>query len=120
VRVLIVNDAVVESAVLARMLRDLGHAVVAQASNLAEALERAVAHVPDLAVVDGRLPPEGCLEAVRSLRASVPTMTVAVVAALDEIDLVRVAIASGAALALRRPLLRSQVAASLAGVFQAP
>jgi hypothetical protein len=38
---------------------------------------------------------------------------VAVIAALDEIDVVRAAVAAGAAGAFRRPLLRSDVAVSL-------
>ncbi len=112
-RVLILDDAAVARAVLARIVRDLGHEVVAEVPDLESALRCISEHLPDLAIVDSRLPPEGCLAALRELRARAPGVMVAVIAALDEIDVVRAAVAAGAAGAFRRPLLRSDVAVSL-------
>jgi DNA-binding NarL/FixJ family response regulator len=119
VRILIVDDAPVERAALARIFRDLGHEVVAQASDLASALEFAAEFAPDLAVIDGRLAPEGCLEALRQFRENAPAIVLAVVAALGEIELVRAARAHGASGAFRRPLLRTQVEASLRDLISA-
>jgi DNA-binding NarL/FixJ family response regulator len=110
---LIVDDAAIESALLARMLASLGHEVVGEASLAAAALDLAVRRGPDLAIVDGRFPPLGGLAMLEALRRQAPAVRVAVIASLAEIELVRAAVAAGASGALRRPLLRSAVAAAL-------
>jgi DNA-binding NarL/FixJ family response regulator len=117
VRVLIVNDAAVECDALTRLLGSLGHEVVARAADSGDAAVIAGRLLPDLALVDGRLPPGGCLPAIPILRAAAPAMRVAIVAAVSEIELVRAAVAAGAAGALRRPLLRSQVVPALEDIL---
>lgn len=112
-RILIVDDAAAERAILAHIVRDLGHDVAAEASDVPSALEAAKERGLDLAAVDGRLPSGGCLAAVRALRGAHPGIVLIVIAALGEIDLVREAVTNGAAGAFRRPLLRSQVEAAL-------
>jgi DNA-binding NarL/FixJ family response regulator len=112
-RVLLLNDAAVECDALTRLLGSLGHEVVARASSSGEGAIFAARLLPDLAIVDGRLPPDGCLPAVSALRTAAPAMLVAIVAALPEIELVRAAVTLGAAGALRRPLLRGEVGHAL-------
>ncbi len=68
---------------------------------------------PEIIVVDGRLPGGG-LEALEALGRAAPGARLALIAALSELDLVREARRRGAADALRRPLLVSQVAETLA------
>jgi response regulator NasT len=112
-RILIVDDAAVERAIFARIAHDLGHEIVAEAADLATASRLAADLRPQLIVLDGRLPPTGAPAAVAALLAAAPDAAVAVVAALEELDLVRAARAAGAAVALRRPFLPTQVAAAL-------
>lgn len=119
-RVLIANDAEVESAVLSRLMGTLGHEVVGRAPDSGSATVLAARLLPELAIVDGRLPPEGALPAISGLRAAAPATTVVIVASLSEIELVRAAVALGAAGALRRPFLRSQVETLLREIFRAP
>jgi len=95
------------------MMEALGHEVVATVGDGSAALDLVVDAAPDLAIVDGRLPPHGCIPLIEALRAAAPATLVAILASLDEIDLVRAAVAAGAAGALRRPVLRSQVTEAL-------
>jgi two-component system, response regulator PdtaR len=54
-RLLIVDDEPVLAALLAEVLRALGHTVCAIASSEAEAVTAAAAHEPDLMIVDANL-----------------------------------------------------------------
>jgi DNA-binding NarL/FixJ family response regulator len=114
VRILIVDDAALERVLLARIAVRCGHEVAGHAADVAAAVQLATRLAPDLIVLDGRLPPAGALDAIETLRQAAPGASVAVIAGLEELDLVRAARERGAAGALRRPLLASQVAATLA------
>jgi CheY-like chemotaxis protein len=113
VRILVADDAPVARAILARMATDAGLEVVAEASDAASLLERFTATGPDLAIVDGRLPPDGGVAAIGRLRELAPAATIVVVAAFGESDLLRAAAAAGAVSGLQRPFVPSQVAALL-------
>jgi DNA-binding NarL/FixJ family response regulator len=80
-RIVIAEDAVVLRAGLAELLADRGHEVVASVSD-ADALRAAVAaHVPDIAVVDVRMPPthtDDGLRAAVALRRDHPGLAVLV------------------------------------------
>jgi AmiR/NasT family two-component response regulator len=112
-RVLIVDDADVERDVFARIARSLGHEIVGAAVDLASATRLAASLAPEIIVVDGRLPPRGCLDALGPLREAAPHAAIGNVAAPSELDLIRDARARGATAAFRRPLLASQVAVTL-------
>jgi DNA-binding NarL/FixJ family response regulator len=65
-RVVIAEDAAVIRAGLAEVLADRGHEIVAAVGD-AEALKKAVAeHLPDIAVVDVRMPPDHTDEGLRA------------------------------------------------------
>ena len=65
-RVVIAEDSAVLRAGLAELLADRGHEVVAAVAD-AEALRRAVAaHIPDIAVIDVRMPPTHTDEGLRA------------------------------------------------------
>ena len=115
-RILVLDDASLEREILARFAARAGHAVVAEATDLAEAFARLEEALPDVAVVDGRLPPEGGPAAIAALRARLPHTPLLVIAALEETALVRAAFTAGANGILQRPLLPSQVGDVLARV----
>jgi two-component system chemotaxis response regulator CheY len=112
-RIVVADDAAPARAILARLIGDLGHEVVAEATDAIGLLTCCSDLQPDLAVVDGRLPPEGGLVAVESLHRADPDLTILVVASLVEVELLRLALVAGASGALGRPFLRSQIEATL-------
>jgi two-component system chemotaxis response regulator CheY len=120
VRVLIIDDAPPEREILKRLVREAGHEVAGEADALAAALPLLDAQRVDVAIVDGRLPPNGALEALEALRRERPEVALLVIASLDETGLVRAARRAGATGALQRPLLPSQVAAALARGARTP
>jgi DNA-binding NarL/FixJ family response regulator len=88
VRVLIADDSVLLREGIARLLETSGFDVVAQAGDGDELLRKVVAHEPDVAVVDVRMPPshtdEG-LRAAKQIRAEHPGTAVLVLSAdVDE------------------------------------
>ncbi len=109
-RVLVVDDAPVLRAIVARGIAALGHAVVGEAATLADARTLAVAVLPDVIAVDGRLAGTGDVATlVRTLQAAAPTAAIFVIASLDEAPLVKAARAAGAHGAIKRPILASQL-----------
>jgi len=113
VRVLVVDDARVMRIACERILGTLGYADVASADRAANGLRAARELRPDAVVVDGRLVECDVPAYVAQLRAVLPQAAILVIAAIDEVALVRACVARGATGALKRPLLRSDVAARL-------
>ncbi|MBC5811124.1 MAG: response regulator [Candidatus Eremiobacteraeota bacterium] len=113
-RVLVADDAAAARAVAAHLLRSLGHEVCAEAEDAGTLTAAFAAAAPDVVLLDGRLPPEGGLAALRALLATSSAAKVLVVAAIGESSLVRDAMAAGASGVVRRPLLPSELAAAFA------
>jgi len=111
VRILVADDAAVARAILARMAGDAGFEVVAEASDATSLLEQFSATAPELVIVDGRLPPDGGVAAIVRLRALAPEAAIVVIAGFGDSDLLRAAATAGAASALPRPFVPSEVAA---------
>jgi DNA-binding NarL/FixJ family response regulator len=114
VRIVVVDDAALVRAAMARFAQAAGHIVVATAAVADEGLALAVELAPDVVVVDGRLPPDGAVAFITRLRAGGYLAAIVVIAALDEMRLVRAAVAAGATGALLRPILPGGVATALA------
>jgi DNA-binding NarL/FixJ family response regulator len=114
VRVLLADDAAVARAILARLIAGAGHEIAGESEDAPSALERCAALRPDAVVVDGRLPPDGALALIPRLRALDPALRILVAASLDEVELVRSAVAAGADGAVGRPFTPSGVEAAFA------
>lgn len=81
---------------VASLLLAWGHEIVGQAANGADALERADEVVPDLVLLDVRMPKLGGVETARRLKARHPNMSIVMLTVSeDEDDLFR-AIEAGA------------------------
>jgi DNA-binding NarL/FixJ family response regulator len=81
VRALIAEDQVLLRSGIARLLEDAGIEVVAQAGDAVDALRKARAHHPDVAIVDVQMPPDETddgLRAAIAMRAELPDMGVLV------------------------------------------
>jgi DNA-binding NarL/FixJ family response regulator len=81
VRVLIAEDQVLLRSGIARLLEDAGMEGVAQAGDAVDALRKARAHRPDVAIVDVQMPPDETDDGLRAaiqMRAELPDMGVLV------------------------------------------
>jgi DNA-binding NarL/FixJ family response regulator len=81
VRVLIAEDQVLLRSGIARLLQDAGIEVVAEAGDAEDALRKARAHRPDVAIVDVQMPPDNTddgLRAAIAMRQELPGMGVLV------------------------------------------
>jgi len=75
-RVLIVEDAAAERALLRELLEAEGVSVVAEAGDGAEGVVGALQFQPDVVLMDLRMPGMGGIEATRLIKASLPTTQV--------------------------------------------
>ncbi len=125
-RLLVIDDAPVSRAHFEHVAHAAGHAVVASVDRFDAAMEYAVEGDYDVAFLDGRLPGDAPGDAcetlaarVRALCVAVPERPVVVIAAIDEVDLIRAARVAGAAGALMRPVSRSGLDTLLAMLVEA-
>jgi DNA-binding NarL/FixJ family response regulator len=113
VRVLVVDDSAVSRSAFARAAVAAGLDVACEAADAEAAVELALRLEIDAVVIDGRLP-GGAIACIERLHGVRPGLALYVVGALDETALVRSAMAAGAAGALLRPVLSSQLARTFA------
>jgi DNA-binding NarL/FixJ family response regulator len=96
VRVMVVDDHPLWRDAVARDLAEAGHDVVATAADGAEAIRRAAATRPEVALVDLQLPAVSGIEVTRALTAADPPARVLVLSASGERQDVLDAIKAGA------------------------
>jgi DNA-binding NarL/FixJ family response regulator len=65
-RIVIADDAVLLREGAARLLTEAGHEVVAQAGDAEDLLRKVRAHVPDVAIIDVRMPPDNADDGLRA------------------------------------------------------
>lgn len=96
-RLLVVDDhEVVRQGLVALLDRREGFQVVAEAGTVAEAVEMAHRHLPDLVIMDVRLPDGSGIEACRDIRAELPEVRVVMLTSYPDEEAVLSAIIAGA------------------------
>ena len=96
-RLLVVDDhEVVRQGLVALLDRRENFQVVAEAGTVAEAVEMAQRHVPDLVIMDVRLPDGSGIEACRDIRAELPEVRVVMLTSYPDEEAVLSAIIAGA------------------------
>src|SRR5512144_2501451 len=96
-RLLVVDDhEVVRQGLVALLDRREGFQVVAEAGTAAESIEQARRHMPDIVVMDVRLPDGSGIEACREIRAELPTTRVVMLTSYPDEEAVLSAIVAGA------------------------
>lgn len=96
VRVVIVDDHELLRTGTRRILEDAeGFTVVGEAEDGVAALEVVAGSLPDVVLVDIRLPSMNGIEVARKIVAAHPAMTVLILSAYDDDDYVRAALAAG-------------------------
>ena len=116
-RLLIVDDhAVVRQGLVALLDRRDGFQVVAEAGNVAEAIEQARRFEPDIVVMDIRLPDGSGIEACREIRAELPATRVVMLTSYPDEEAVLSAIVAGAAGYLLKQVRARDLVAALEAV----
>jgi two-component system, NarL family, response regulator DevR len=96
-RVLVVDDhEVVRQGLIALLDRRDAFVVVAEAGTVAESIEQARRHLPDIVIMDVRLPDGSGIEACRAIRAELPDTRVVMLTSTPDEEAVLSAIVAGA------------------------
>lgn len=96
-RLVVVDDhEIVRQGLVALLDRREGFQVVAEAASVAEAVEAARRHHPDLIIMDVRLPDGSGIEACREIRAEMPETRVVMLTSYPDEEAVLSAIIAGA------------------------
>ena len=96
-RLLVVDDhEVVRQGLVALLERREAFQVVAEAGTVAESIEQARRHQPDIVIMDVRLPDGSGIEACRAIRAELPNIRVVMLTSYPDEEAVLSAIVAGA------------------------
>jgi DNA-binding NarL/FixJ family response regulator len=116
-RVLVVDDhEVVRQGLVALLDRRPGFEVVAQAGSVAESIEQARVHQPDIVVMDVRLPDGSGVEACRAIRDELPGTRVIMLTSFPDDEAVLSAIVAGASGYLLKQIRARDLVAALEAV----
>jgi two-component system, NarL family, response regulator DevR len=116
-RLLIVDDhEVVRQGLVALLDRRPGFQVVAEAGSVADAVEMARRHEPNLVVMDVRLPDGSGIEACREIRALLPATRVVMLTSFPDEEAVLSAIVAGASGYLLKQIRARDLVAGLEAV----
>jgi DNA-binding NarL/FixJ family response regulator len=116
-RLLVVDDhEVVRQGLAALLDRREGFQVVAEAGTVAESLEQARRHQPDIVVMDVRLPDGSGIEACREIRAEMPATRVVMLTSYPDEEAVLSAIVAGASGYLLKQVRARDLVAALEAV----
>ena len=113
-RLLVVDDhEVVRQGLVALLDRRESFQVVAEAGTVAEALEQARRHRPEIVIMDVRLPDGSGIEACRAIRAEFPTTRVVMLTSYPDEEAVLSAIVAGASGYLLKQIRARDLVAAL-------
>jgi two-component system response regulator DevR len=116
-RLLVVDDhEIVRQGLVALLDRRPGFEVVAQAGSVAEAIEQARLHRPDIVVMDVRLPDGSGVEACRAIRDELPETRVIMLTSFPDDEAVLSAIVAGASGYLLKQIRARDLVAALEAV----
>jgi len=107
--VLIVDDAAFMRMLLKDILTKAGYEVIAEAENGREAVEKYLAHSPDLVTMDITMPEMNGIDAARAIRTADPTAKIVMCSAMGQQSMVIEAIQIGAADFIVKPFQPARV-----------
>jgi DNA-binding NarL/FixJ family response regulator len=113
-RLLVVDDhEVVRQGLAALLDRREGFQVVAEAGTVAESIEQARRHRPDIVIMDVRLPDGSGIEACRAIRAEFPATRIVMLTSYPDEEAVLSAIVAGASGYLLKQIRARDLVAAL-------
>lgn len=95
-RILVVDDAPMMRAMLAKVLANIGCDVVGEAGNGAEAVALAGDLTPDIVLLDIKMPVMNGLEALKAIKKARPKTTVVMLSSVDRSPLIDDCLLAGA------------------------
>lgn len=113
-RVLVVDDNAIARALLGEMLENIGHTMVAEAENMAEALKTYQEHKPDLVTLDLSLTNENGIEVLKALRKLDSAAKILIVTSNAQKKIHDEVLAAGATGFLGKPFDRKDLITTLA------
>ncbi len=113
-RVLVVDDSVIAANKLARMLAEMGHAVVARAGSGETAVDAYRASRPDLVTMDITLPGMDGIDTTRRITGEFPAAAIVMVTARGQEAMVIDALNAGARGYVLKPIRAEKLAVQIA------
>jgi len=111
-RALIAEDEQLTRTIIRARLEKLGHTVVAEAGDGAQAIEAARLHKPDVIIMDIKMPVMDGIEAARAILAETPC-AILFLSSFNEEELVEQASETGALAYLMKPFRKEDLAPAL-------
>jgi two-component system chemotaxis response regulator CheY len=100
VKVLIADDTLFMRKVLSKIVKDMGHTIVAEAGNGDEAFELYKVHKPDLVLLDIVMPPGpktgNGIDALKLIRGENPEAKVIMISSMGQDSIVKETVTNGA------------------------
>ncbi len=115
--ILIVDDSTYLRVMIKKILKKLGHAVVAEANNGEEAIEAYIQHKPDLVTMDVVMPKLNGLMAVKKILQMDSSAKVIIVTALGHEPMIRQAIKLGAKDFVIKPFKQDELVKAVDGAL---
>ena len=120
ITLLVADDEPIVRAFIKKVVKEnqLPVATIVEACNGEEAVALAETHMPDLLLLDIRMPGLNGLEAAKQILQKRPTTHVVIVTAYDDFDYVRIALRSGVADYLLKPIGQAAIASLIAATVE--
>jgi response regulator NasT len=111
-RAIIAEDEQLTRTIIRARLEKLGHSVVAEAADGAQAIEATRLHKPDVVIMDIKMPVMDGIEAARTILADIPC-AILFLSSYNEQELVQQASTTGALAYLMKPFRKEDLAPAL-------
>ena len=116
-KILIVDDSTYLRVMIKKILRKIGHTVVAEANNGEEAIEAFRLHKPDLVTMDVVMPKLNGLLAIKQIKQLDPSAQIIIVTALGHEPMIRQAIKLGAKDFVIKPFKQDELITAVTGAL---
>lgn len=112
-KILVVDDNLLTRSMIKDLLSEMGHQVVGEAEDGDEAISLYKEHKPELVLLDLIMPGKTGLETLQEIKAMDPAARVIMVTAVQQEDMSKELLQSGAAAILHKPFMYSELEEAL-------
>jgi len=116
-KILIADDSKTIRKIMKLQLEEMGHKVIAEASNGSEAVEMYFKYSPDLITMDMQMPDVNGLEAVKTIKKIDKKVKIIMITAHGQKDLVMGSIKQGVSDYLLKPITAEKLEDSIKKIF---
>ncbi len=115
--ILVVDDSLYLRVMIKKILKKIGHTIVAEAGNGLEAIEMYKEHKPDLVTMDVVMPKLNGLLAIKEILQLDPSSNIIIVTALGHEPMIREALRIGAKDFVIKPFKQDELVNAVMGVL---